>query len=893
MKRISWCFCVIGFVALFATLFIENQAFALGAATGGGPGSAGEVNYDCYSARNCPRWILVPKKVYQEILNNRRWDGTYSGLDTCKNDEWVAIGGYIKKSVGLLYIRNITGGDIPLPYKRGHIYMGRASSSTSVEDKTEWVIENSLDGTYNIDYRKAPSRWWFGDIAGNYNGKSITYEQLMLEAMKQSGANEDNLAAFCMSSIAQPEKTLTAYAVTEAGDDLNSGKAIGSKKVNHGTSAFVNKTDISGFTFLGWRSDKANGAVISGDTYTVNSLTANTNVYAVYRGIGATSSLNINVKNESVSAYGEYAKTIYAKPGDKTNFKIDYNPAAQGAYSFKLKKIQIDSGGIKTSDGNTILGTVFNQNKGNLGNWSNAFAVSGAIAKSYNYGLGDASSKTESNNPRVISAEEVGKTLKAVASTNKNDSIKTTPKGVQVVANGGDIMGKVDTTALSSEASIMVPYSFRNSVEFIDNDDSEKIVYAGEQVSLENIVAKVSPHEYKNSPLGKYATIVPNATIQICGANGECVEKGIGSLNPSGLLDGSETPVSGLGITLNVPDVSAGNEFCVTAKIMPATSGEESPNMDGEGDKQWSEAKSMCYTVAKRPTLQVWGGNVYSNGNIKTNIADKRRLKDPEGNEVSGGHYIFGSWAELGVIANGSVTGFASGAGYGYNNDYVNLSNHSVGFNFCNVSTLSFANSGCSNKSTGGLGSNAIANKITNDQESIVDKLLQMIETADDNNNIRKISDLNDLGDLNSGTTLIDKDNDFAIDRNIIYGGNYNALEAMPKVVIHAKNITINCDVTRIDALLIADEDVKTCNSDDENEENKSQLRINGAIIAKRLIANRTYGAGTGANSGDPAEIINFDPSLYLWGMKSSDETSLNKSNNIDTVYIRELAPRY
>ncbi|MBQ3475916.1 hypothetical protein IJH26_00160, partial [Candidatus Saccharibacteria bacterium] len=91
----------------------------------------------------------------------------------------------------------------------------------------------------------------------------------------------------------------------------------------------------------------------------------------------------------------------------------------------------------------------------------------------------------------------------------------------------------------------------------------------------------------------------------------------------------------------------------------------------------------------------------------------------------------------------------------------------------------------------------------------------------------------------------------------------------------------------------IADEDVKTCNSDDENEENKSQLRINGAIIAKRLIANRTYGAGTGANSGDPAEIINFDPSLYLWGMKSSDETSLNKSNNIDTVYIRELAPRY
>ena len=691
--------------------------------------------------------------------------------------------------------------------------------------------------------------------------------------------------------------TLTAYAVTESGENLNNGNAIGSKTVNYGSGVSVNKTDISGFTFLGWRLNKTNGAVTSGDAYTVNSLTANTNVYAVYRGFSAVSSLNINVKNESVGAYGEYAKTIYAKPGDKTNFKIDYNPAAQGAYSFKLKKIQIDSGGIKTSDGNTILGTVFNQNKGNLGNWNNAFEVSGAIAKSYNYGLGDASSKTESNNPRVVSAEEVGKTLKAVASTNKNDSSKTTPKGVQVVANGGNTMGKVDTTALSSEASIIVPYNFSNTISL--SDERDKLLFAGEdrKVSALVKVGKRTNGILEETYVTKADGVKWKITIEYKDSSGTSAIKDFLGANYDSGNSLEANADSSADVLIEVPDLPAGTKVSLRAAVYPKDSKDDnalSTNLYDENDtNSWSYSNVIEYTIAKRPTLQVWGGNVYSNGNIKTSIADKRRLNGvAETNEES--HYIFGSWAELGIIANGSVTGFASGAGYGYNNDYVDLSNHRDGFNFCNVSTLSFANSGCRNKSTGGLESNAITNKITNDQESIIKKLFQTTGTTNEIGDVLKTNSLDELKISNSGITAIDGENGtLNINGNIEYIGSYNSLEAIPKVVIHAKNITIACNVARIDALLIADEDVKTCNSDDENEENRSQLRINGAIIAKRLIANRTYGAGTGANSGDPAEVINFDPSLYLWGMKNSDETSLNKSNNIDTVYIRELAPRY
>ena len=305
--------------------------------------------------------------------------------------------------------------------------------------------------------------------------------------------------------------------------------------------------------------------------------------------------------------------------------------------------------------------------------------------------------------------------------------------------------------------------------------------------------------------------------------------------------------------------------------------------MDGEGDKLWSEEKSMCYTVAKRPTLQVWGGNVYSNGNIKTSIADKRRLKDPEGNEVSGGHYIFGSWAELGVIANGRVTGFASGAGYGYNNDYVTLSNHSGGFNFCNVSTLSFANDNCKNE-TGSLGATL---PLANDKESIKNRLDSL--ESETINVIREGYIYHDiiLGLDDEGKTK-----------------TFNTLDELPKTVIYAENIYIDCGVTRIDALLIAEKNVVTCNNFDndltnENVEkhindrvNSNQLTINDAVIAGKLIANRTYGAATGNYSMVPAEIINFDPTLYLWGnIGTGDDNTTNI--NMTTNYIRELPPRY
>ena len=87
---------------------------------------------------------------------------------------------------------------------------------------------------------------------------------------------------------------------------------------------------------------------------------------------------------------------------------------------------------------------------------------------------------------------------------------------------------------------------------------------------------------------------------------------------------------------------------------------------------------------------------------------------------------------------------------------------------------------------------------------------------------------------------------------------------------------------------------VYTCDKEGVNNgvnasKRSNQLKINGAVIANKMIAGRTYGAATGVNSGTPAEIINYDTSLYLWGSSRSDVT---KTGKLKVVYQTELAPR-
>lgn len=191
---------------------------------------------------------------------------------------------------------------------------------------------------------------------------------------------------------------------------------------------------------------------------------------------------------------------------------------------------------------------------------------------------------------------------------------------------------------------------------------------------------------------------------------------------------------------------------------------------------------------------------------------------------------------------------------------------------------MSFTNDKCNEKAVGLLGTTLPLQQAEKDRDSIIRQLTAL------GGDVGLISFRNRQGE------------DYPIADNIVNDANAGVLEDLPKVVIYAKNIYISCSVTRIDAVLIAEGEVNTCSNGEgdspviNDAARSNQLKINGAVIAGKLIANRTYGAATGNYSMVPAEIINFDPTLYLWG-KSVSENEANMS--LLTTYLHELSPRY
>ena len=160
--------------------------------------------------------------------------------------------------------------------------------------------------------------------------------------------------------------------------------------------------------------------------------------------------------------------------------------------------------------------------------------------------------------------------------------------------------------------------------------------------------------------------------------------------------------------------------------------------------------------------------------------------------------------------------------------------------------------------------------------------------------NVYKVGALSNINRMYIGTGTI------IIDEDITYSGEYTTLESIPKVIIYANDVIINCDVERVDAILIAKGNIETCNLYNESDvgARSTQLRINGAVISGGQVSfGRSYGAGTGANSMIPAEIINMDPSWYLWAgevMETSGADEANEDSGLMMpTYVNELPPRY
>ena len=671
----------------------------------------------------------------------------------------------------------------------------------------------------------------------------------------------------------------------------------------------------------------------------------------------AKTSIDESVKNNDVSKFSNFQNTIYARPKDSLTYKTIYNPVLQYAYYLKSKWVRVENSGSVFAPESyaEILGEAFNIHKGqNDGNWHNAFSVIGdnlKLSKNYILDVGNTTNQ-EFKNDYMVSSRDVGKSLKAIAKTNMNYATKTTPKEIIFSKYGDDALSNIKTGEVTDSAEVLVPYNFVNETKIIETNSK---VYAGEEANIEYEIS--TRLKYNETLEDTYATMVKDAkwNVEICYGSGytNCVwgkKENSGNLHENdGIYNEIVKNDDSTKTMVDIPDVPAGTKIRVRSAVYPATSGGSDNWQDPEGNHEWAYSKPIELVVAKRPSFQVWGGGVYSARDV--NVPEASKL-------VYGGIHTFGSWAELGLIVDGTVKGIASGAGMGYvlndngklwpdyspsvpdgnNNVPGNYINGGSEGDFCSRSTLTFANSRCGSKKAGFGGEGSLSFGFNNSiKYSLISDFLPDNEEnyiLSEGNGLWSYDDIDvfnwfggymDNEDFTVGdgiyyyryresgrksldlvfqsrwestigknkTIVIDSDQDIIISTNMQYSNSgYERVEEIPKIIVYSKgNINIDCGVERIDAVLIAEGGISTCQNENINSSiNSRQLKINGATISDTLMLRRTYGAATRYNSIIPAEIINYDTSLYLWADKKTDVTRTGK---IMSVYQQELSPRY
>lgn len=707
--------------------------------------------------------------------------------------------------------------------------------------------------------------------------------------------------------------------------------------------------------------------------------------------------------------------TIYAKPGDTIQYETAYYPRLQYAYYLVPEKLKINGNICSNTNtlpaGNAkntyklglalhqhfisctwnnaydiIPGTV-SKNDSNR-QYAGSFLTESKIRKNYTFTHGDHSRHVQNSSyPEYkVTTGDVSYSLPEQVLTNNIDSVKHTPTQINFDLDGNsNALATLSFANAAKSVSFSVPYNYRTSVTTKLGSETYPAGETGSASAAVNVVPKGNSLT-TNSNNEKYATITAPTKAKLVGFvpaygvnpdgntsyNGSsplcnnftsvldrniniCNEMDINSgstnqYNRNGKLEGTENETVTNGTTFNVPDLEAGTRFCVAVAIYPSTSGSDN-NLLATGDDKWNISRPSCFTITKKPSMQVWGGGIYINNgasDVETSTSIKNNLKSINGYEYniksSNGTRVFGSWAEQALIATGNVKGLGSGASMGYssytnglfpNPTFKNTASGNINpggsyeesLDFCLRSPLSMANASglkadgrtCKNANgfVGSISGSGSSN-VDNDRNSIIntlinngvsskstycsfngDTILGSTEGYGDNEGELRDKDCKATKTLPLGTTKIihvkNKGN-VTISSDLQYtSGPYNALSDIPKLIIYSTgNININCNVGRIDAVLIADGNVDTCpvekDEDRANREYSNQLIINGAIIAKNLKLNRTYGAAAGVNSIIPAEIVKYDATLYLWGAR---EAEMGQSGGLTDAYTHELPPRY
>ncbi|MFZ1302062.1 MAG: hypothetical protein WAQ27_05845 [Candidatus Microsaccharimonas sp.] len=351
---------------------------------------------------------------------------------------------------------------------------------------------------------------------------------------------------------------------------------------------------------------------------------------------------------------------------------------------------------------------------------------------------------------------------------------------------------------------------------------------------------------------------------------------------------------SGSGDTKTSSYTAAASDF--GKHLCRATSASPKSN----SDDGWVESSEACVWVARKPKVQVLGGDLITGRGTATNPA-RTSIVATSVTPLSTG-IIHGSWSEYAIVASGRVLKMASAAEY---------SGGSTKTEFCKLSILTFSNNNGSSCDDTQIGKYAYS--------SIVGNLQAAFNSADTVSNITK-NTVNLVGDnmsglykttksqitISGGTTIPTgrwvvinaPDTTVTITGDIRYAnGPFSKASDIPQVVIIAKNIIIADSVGYIDSWLVAvgknsEGLINTCGAGGVTEATSltslvcgQKLLVNGPVITNHLLLRRT----TGGSAGNPAEVFNLRADAYIWA--SSHPTGF--SGKITTVSTKELPPRF
>lgn len=329
---------------------------------------------------------------------------------------------------------------------------------------------------------------------------------------------------------------------------------------------------------------------------------------------------------------------------------------------------------------------------------------------------------------------------------------------------------------------------------------------------------------------------------------------------------------------INVGDLPVGTRVCFALSVQPRSS----------KDNSWGHSKPICTVIGKKPKVQIWGGDLAVRGKIETSLSTK---------VIAGTSRTFGSWVEYGAFAVGTVNRFASGSGLANQTDNAQVAWSKLTFanknqagadafgqfttlaNFRTAPTVAAFFNSIQNKTPVGAGSVNPATLAFNTGEPV------QVRTA---GNLTLTAGTIPKGKsvviMATGTVTIDGSIQYAND-------SLSSLRDIPQLVIIAANIDVKQAASRVDAWLVASGTIDTCSDFTGNLTSgkcNALLEVNGPVVTNKLVLNRTAGADTGADSGDPAEKFNLRPDAFLWARLQA-----SGSNKAQTVYSVELPPRF